>query len=103
MNVCGEEPVCERDGQGRPALADARQKVEEWRIDYNRERPHGSLGNLSPEEFWTAFTRQDCRHEWPSFRGQVTSSQVGRVIPALSATAVPHSVLLLSPCRLRPP
>jgi len=30
------------------SLEDARQKVEAWRQDYNRERPHGSLGNLSP-------------------------------------------------------
>ena len=26
------------------SLDDARQKIEEWRIDYNTERPHGSLG-----------------------------------------------------------
>ncbi len=32
-------------------LADARSKIEEWRIQYNRERPHSSLGNLTPEEF----------------------------------------------------
>jgi len=32
-------------------LADARSKIEEWRIQYNRERPHSSLGNLRPEEF----------------------------------------------------
>jgi putative transposase len=30
---------------------DAREKVEEWRQHYNRERPHGSLGNISPVEF----------------------------------------------------
>jgi putative transposase len=33
------------------SLEDAREKVEEWRQHYNRERPHGSLGNLSPVEF----------------------------------------------------
>lgn len=32
-------------------LPDARRIVEEWRIDYNRERPHSSLGDLTPEEF----------------------------------------------------
>jgi putative transposase len=32
-------------------LADARSKIEKWRIQYNRERPHSSLGNLTPEEF----------------------------------------------------
>lgn len=38
------------------SLADARRIVEEWRIDYNRHRPHSSLGNLSPEEFRTDWT-----------------------------------------------
>jgi putative transposase len=33
------------------SLEDAREKVEEWRQHYNREIPHGSLGNLSPVEF----------------------------------------------------
>jgi len=33
------------------SLEDAREKVEVWRQEYNRRRPHGSLGNLSPEEF----------------------------------------------------
>jgi len=33
------------------SLDDARRKIERWRIAYNRERPHSSLGNLTPEEF----------------------------------------------------
>ena len=33
------------------SLEDARAKVEAWRQEYNGHRPHGSLGNLSPEEF----------------------------------------------------
>ena len=33
------------------SLDDARLKIEQWRIQYNRERPHSSLGNLTPEEF----------------------------------------------------
>lgn len=32
-------------------LADARQIVEEWRQDYNRDRPHSALGYQSPTEF----------------------------------------------------
>ena len=40
------------------SVANARRVVEEWRIDYNRERPHSSLGNLSPEAFRTAFTQR---------------------------------------------
>ena len=33
------------------SLEDAREKVEAWRQFYNRERPHGSLGNVPPLEF----------------------------------------------------
>jgi putative transposase len=33
------------------SLDDAREKVEAWRQEYNRCRPHGSLENLAPEEF----------------------------------------------------
>ena len=32
-------------------LQDARDKIETWRIDYNRVRPHSSLDNLTPKEF----------------------------------------------------
>lgn len=32
-------------------LADAREKLERWRQDYNRVRPHSALGDQSPEEF----------------------------------------------------
>ncbi len=33
------------------SLEDARRKLERWRIDYNRDRPHSSIGNLAPIEF----------------------------------------------------
>jgi putative transposase len=33
------------------SLEDAQEKVEEWRQHYNRERPHSSLGNITPVEF----------------------------------------------------
>jgi len=33
------------------SLEDAKEKVEEWRQDYNLNRPHSSLGNISPAEF----------------------------------------------------
>jgi putative transposase len=29
----------------------ARRVIEEWRTEYNQERPHSSLGNLTPNEF----------------------------------------------------
>lgn len=37
------------------SLNDAKEKIEKWRIDYNRNRPHSSLGNKSPEEFLKGF------------------------------------------------
>jgi len=33
------------------SLDEARKIIEDWRIDYNNERPHTSLNNLTPEEF----------------------------------------------------
>jgi putative transposase len=33
------------------SLKEARVVIEEWREDYNRERPHSSLDNQTPEEF----------------------------------------------------
>jgi putative transposase len=38
-------------------LYDAREKVEAWRVEYNRERPHSSLGNQTPEEFRRTITQ----------------------------------------------
>ncbi len=32
-------------------LTDAREKIERWRDDYNRTRPHSALGDRTPQEF----------------------------------------------------
>jgi len=32
-------------------MAHARRAIEAWRVEYNTERPHSSLGNLTPEEY----------------------------------------------------
>jgi putative transposase len=37
------------------SLPQARRIIEDWRIDYNRQRPHSSLGNQSPEAFRAAW------------------------------------------------
>jgi putative transposase len=39
-------------------LWDAREKVEAWRVEYNRERPHSSLQNRTPEEFRRSITER---------------------------------------------
>lgn len=36
------------------SLADARTIIENWRIDYNEQRPHSSLGRKTPSEFANA-------------------------------------------------
>jgi putative transposase len=33
------------------SLEQAKKLIEEWRIEYNEERPHSSLNNLTPKEF----------------------------------------------------
>lgn len=33
------------------SLAEARQRTEHWRKEYNEDRPHSALGNLTPQEF----------------------------------------------------
>lgn len=33
------------------SLADAKEMLREWKDDYNQQRPHSSLGNLTPQEF----------------------------------------------------
>jgi putative transposase len=32
-------------------LDHAKEVIEAWRVDYNTQRPHGSLGHLTPTEF----------------------------------------------------
>ncbi len=33
------------------SLADAHAQITLWKEDYNRQRPHSSLGNITPSEF----------------------------------------------------
>lgn len=33
------------------SMGRAREIIESWRIEYNSERTHSSLGNITPEEF----------------------------------------------------
>mgnify|MGYP001949831611 CR=1 FL=1 len=53
------------------SLADARRTIEAWRVDYNRVRPHSSLGYLTPEEFVDV----------QSLGGQVLANTVNPVVP----------------------
>jgi len=42
-------------------MAQARRVIENWRVEYNTERPHSSLGDLTPEEY--ADRRIEARRE----------------------------------------
>ncbi len=44
------------------SLEDVRRTIEEWRIDYNENRPHSSLGNLTPKEFADKKMREDSQN-----------------------------------------
>ena len=52
------------------SLDDARRKIEQWRLDYNRERPHSSLSYLTPEQFAaraeTLRSEPVARTTWPA-------------------------------------
>ena len=40
------------------SLEDARKKVMDWREDYNFRRPHSSLNNMTPWEFYVSKTTE---------------------------------------------
>jgi len=49
------------------SLDDARRKIVQWREQYNRERPHSSLGYLTPEAFAALTTSEPvARTAWPA-------------------------------------
>ena len=65
------------------SLADARCKIEQWRGRYNCERPHSSLGYLSPEEFAAANTpirsEPAARTAWPT-KGMLAGALPGAAV-----------------------
>jgi putative transposase len=46
-------------------LDDARETIEDWRMDYNQVRPHSSLGYLTPEEFATGYANVESKKRFP--------------------------------------
>ena len=55
-----------------PTMNEAKRKIEAWREEYNRERPHSSLGYQTPEEFARAAPLWDA----PSGASQSPASAV---------------------------
>ena len=43
------------------SLPDAQEKIESWRHDYNRDRPHSALGYRSPAEFVADSEHQEAK------------------------------------------
>jgi putative transposase len=41
------------------SLAEARDRIEQWRHEYNTDRPHGSLGDRTPAEYAALFTPEE--------------------------------------------
>ena len=63
-------------------LDDARETIENWRIDYNRVRPHSSLGYLTPEEFAMGYANVESESRFPHLH----SPDCGGIIPLLNST-----------------
>lgn len=56
-------------------LRDCRRIVEEWRQDYNQERPHSALGNQTPAEFRAAAVDNALRTEAVVVETESTTGQ----------------------------
>jgi putative transposase len=54
------------------SMEDAREKIEKWREEYNRFRPHSALGDLTPQQFVDKFAG--------SLQSQKTSFLAGSVL-----------------------
>ncbi|MNY12141.1 Integrase core domain protein [compost metagenome] len=60
------------------SLFEARHRLELWRLDYNRHRPHGALGGKTPEQFaQTLLEGQAAKRSSPREQADMT-----RKIPA---------------------
>lgn len=75
-------------------LANAREKLERWRHDYNEHRPHSALDDRTPAEFATTvgqrvFTLPSVHKAGP--QPSQGSATAGQKPPALDRTAAPPS------------
>jgi len=83
-------------------LNEARTIIEDWRIDYNTNRPHSSLNGLTPTEFAAHPDRM-----WATFPGlwpvsKIILSAVLSTSPAVSKAAQNLDARLPGPCLRRP-
>jgi putative transposase len=64
-------------------LDDAWETIEDWRLDYNRVRPHSSLGYLTPEEFRMGYATVESKKGFPHSH----SPDGGGILSLLNSTA----------------
>ncbi len=65
-------------------LAEAREKIGAWMVEYNGERPHSSLGYRTPNEF-AEFTERMLHEPLPGL-SPTHSSQKNKSIPTSGAS-----------------
>jgi putative transposase len=46
------------------SLIEVREQSEKWLREYNEERPHESLGNMTPREYLLTQTPEVSTYEW---------------------------------------
>jgi putative transposase len=75
-------------------LADAREKIEQWKQDYNQVRPHSALGYLTPAEFaQRSAASSGCARMAPPFEAAPSGGEgVGVVLENPSPEKVSLSV-----------
>jgi putative transposase len=85
-------------------LADAREKLQRWRTDYNQCRPHSSLDDRTPAEFAKQVQQRSLALPIVDKAGPLPSqgfAAAGQNPPALDRTAVPPSDLGMRAKHLR--
>ena len=50
------------------SLAEVREQTERWLKEYNEERPHESLGHLTPREYRLTLKPEICGIQWQQTR-----------------------------------
>jgi putative transposase len=85
-------------------LADAKQKIEHWRMEYNAERPHSSLAYRTPEEFAKTCSELTNRMGFqapipPEPPVEGGESQIGTRGPGSAGAAPETGAPLTAPCR----
>ena len=86
------------------SLLEAKVLIEDWRIDYNMNRPHTAHGDLTPNEFaeaWINRTNQCPHSNWTIHRGPLSwNSHAGESARTTSPTdlraQVPHNASVVT-------